>query len=673
MQQDFFSRFQGLARPARNAPEPQPLESGSDPKKFLEVIQKRYRWAKQAKEPYLASWATCLAFYVGEHYRKWHRSARKLVQPTAIPSWRVQLTENQIPGIVEAVAAKLARSRQMPRAKPNTGDEEDRQGALAGTRVLEHWWKTHGMDWKELQGNIHRIIFGNVFYHDYWDPTWLARVPVVDPRTGSQTAVQSPVGDVEVELLSVFDVFPEPQENFEEIRWCLVGKRMPIQWFEETFGAAGKKVKPETMDLEGVFDALMPVAFSQDIRTGGAPIGEGSAVLKIYYERPCPQYPRGRHAMYAVDELLYRADQLPLGHLEIPVTISQYRYVPKRLWAAGLVETVIGQQRELNKGESYLSESLRLHGRPQRLAPRGLKTDPTGWSTSPDAILEYDSQYGEPKYLNPPNLPTWVDQWGENKKRAIFQLAGQGQVSANQIPPGVTAGSAIRLVQEQDDTRLRVPAMLGAMALQRVAKHVLQTAVERYREPRLISTLGRGGQEEVTALLGSEIGQRDVVVSVTEGVAETGAMKTEMFFSWNSAGVFDKVFSGVYPPSFLEEILSAIDEQWLADALRVGLEEQQQRQAQAAEQQAMAGEQQQAQAAEQQQAAGEQQVAAEELKARSAAEQQMAKLQEKAQDQDAQLAMREQQFDGQALMEALKAALRRREERAGARGRPPTI
>ena len=203
---DPLGQQRGLPLPGKNGQQAQYPEIGAPA--FLDMLQRRYDWARQSKECHHRTWATSLAFYVGEHYRQWHRTARRLVQPQRIPSWRVQLVDNQIPGVVESVAAKLTRSRQMPRAKPNTGDDDDRAAARAGTKALAHWWSTQGMEWKELQGNIHRIIFGACFYHDIWDPQWMARIPTRNPLTGLHVAVQAPVGDIRCEVLSVFDVFP---------------------------------------------------------------------------------------------------------------------------------------------------------------------------------------------------------------------------------------------------------------------------------------------------------------------------------------------------------------------------------------------------------------------------------------------------------------------------------
>src|SRR3954463_12314392 len=116
-------RRQGMAQ-AVVAPngdaEPSAMSGAAAPSgeaaELLALVDRRYRWAREAKRTYLKTWATCLAFYVGEQYRTWDRSAQRLVERTRVPSWRVLLVDNQIPGIVEMAAAKLSSARQLPKA-----------------------------------------------------------------------------------------------------------------------------------------------------------------------------------------------------------------------------------------------------------------------------------------------------------------------------------------------------------------------------------------------------------------------------------------------------------------------------------------------------------------------------------------------------------------------------
>src|SRR5436305_15336822 len=67
--------------PKGNAPTADfPTAPSLEAAELLSLVDGRYRWAREAKRYYLKTWATCLAFYVGEHYRTWDRSAQRLVE-----------------------------------------------------------------------------------------------------------------------------------------------------------------------------------------------------------------------------------------------------------------------------------------------------------------------------------------------------------------------------------------------------------------------------------------------------------------------------------------------------------------------------------------------------------------------------------------------------------------
>jgi hypothetical protein len=550
-----------------------------------DLVEKRYNYARDAKIEMLEPWATALAFYCGEHWRKWEDRSKRMVKLADLPSWRVLMTDNQIPGIVDVAAAKLARSRQLPRALPNTGEPEDQQAAQMGTRALEHWWNRDAMEQREQECNVMRILFGCGFYHDYWDPRKLAKVPVVTGWTQDEMgqpvpqreAKRVPVGDVCVEVLSPFDVFPEPCERFSDASWCIVARRRPLTWFREMF-EQGAGVEPDQGDIYSVFSGLIPGAERGAAGGGGAPDGDGQATLKSYYEAPGKQNREGRFILVAGKAVLYDGP-LPMPHGEIPVTMMQYRFVPKRMWPLGLVETLIGQQRELNRGQSNLAEVFRLYRSPKRWIDTawGLKADAI--TSAPDEVVEGSFRGNNPaQYVeSPPNLPAWVSQYPEAQREAIRQLAGQHEVSQGGVPAGVTAASAIGLLQEADNTRLSAPARLGKEALERLSRHVLITMVERYREERLISTLGRDREPQIYALMGSDIGDRDVHVDLTEGVADTDAIRQQQLAEWMDRGLLDWVGGPI--THVMMPLLRDVGLTWLAETIAQALPELQQAQA----------------------------------------------------------------------------------------------
>jgi hypothetical protein len=184
----------------------------------------------------------------------------------------------------------------------------------------------------------------------------------------------------------------------------------------------------------------------------------------------------------------------------------------------------------------------------------------------------------------PPPLPAWIHQFPDLQREAIRGLAGQHEVSEGGVPRGVTAASAIQLLQGADNTRLSAPAKLGKAGLETLARRVLVTIAERWREERLISTFGRDKAAQVMALKGADIGDRDVVVELTEGVEDSDTVRQQQFADWLGVGLF----SGAIPMPIALSVLRAIGQGWLADKIEEALPQVEAEQAMAmAQEQAM--------------------------------------------------------------------------------------
>jgi hypothetical protein len=536
---------------------------------LLSLVNGRYRYAQEAKVELLETWATCLAFFCGEQWRSWDERQRRLVQPTRIPSWRVLPVYNQLPGVVDMASAKLSRSRQLPRARPDeANDPEDRARAERGTQALRGWWHHEDLELLEHEANVGRILFGCSFFHLYWDPARLAKIPVPDLVSGKVRPEYAPVGQVCVEVLTPFDVFPEPCEGWRDVSWCIVARRRPLHWFRSVFGEAGAQVEAESGEAENVYSGLIPGGEGR--MAGTPPPGDGMATLKVYYEKPCRAYPQGRTVMVAGDQVLFRKDALPLPFRgmknPLPVKMLGYRHVPKRLWPKGLIEECVSPQRELNRGLGNLSEWLRLHRGPKWLVPKGAKVDPKAITSAPDEVIEYsEGGGGPPQPIPPTSMPGWLAQYPAAQREEMRHLAGQHEVSEGQVPTGVSAASAIQLLQQSENTRLSSPALLGKAGLEDLSAHALVVMTERYREPRVVTSPLRAGQQETAILRGAELGPLEVIVELAEGVEDNDAVRQQQLFDWLRAGLLELVATPMGP--VMLQLLRDIGQGWIAEII----------------------------------------------------------------------------------------------------------
>lgn len=545
--------------------------------KVLELVNSRYAYARSAKEPMLEVWATCLAFYIGDQWKRWNKDAQRLVVQDRIPSWRCQPVYNQIPGIIDLSAAKLAMSRQLPHAKPDDDtDEADKERARKGTNALRGWWVHEGLDILEHEANVCRILWGAAFFHLFWDPHRLAKIAVPDRVTGAITAKRAPVGQLCVEVLTPLDVFPEPVDQYREAFWVIVAKRRSLHWFRSTFPKAGAAVEAETQTPESGFASLVNGAETGS--AGSAPEGEGMATLKTYYERPSREFPKGRTVMVAGEVVLFQHGSLPLPHEGItqplPVKLLAFRYVPTRLWPKGLIEECVSPQRELNRARGNISEWLRLFRGPKWFLDRGWKVDRKAITSKPDEVVEGNFNGHFPVPVAPPSMPGWLVNLPESERNELRHLAGQQEVSEGGVPKGVHAASAIQLLQGAENQRNSSPALLGLGCVEDLSAHALAVLAERYREPRMISVPTKGGPSQTATVQGSDFGPLEVEVQLADPSSDSDPVRQQVLADWLTAGILDLAVSPMGPVLF--DLLREVGQSWLADAIGRRLPEVQQ-------------------------------------------------------------------------------------------------
>src|SRR4029077_3872525 len=98
-------------------------------------------------------------------------------------------------------------------------------------------------------------------------------------------------------------------------------------------------------------------------------------------------------------------------------------------------------------------ENAQRIGNPALLASRQANINYQG---TPGERIDFDDTVPNaiPSYLQPPQMPAYVDKQQDRIEQSIQEISGQHEVSNAQVPAGVKAASAINLLLEQDDTRL---------------------------------------------------------------------------------------------------------------------------------------------------------------------------------------------------------------------------
>jgi hypothetical protein len=172
---------------------------------------------------------------------------------------------------------------------------------------------------------------------------------------------------------------------------------------------------------------------------------------------------------------------------------------------------------ELNKLEGQIAENAARIGNPALMKSRQANVYYTGL---PGEEILYDSTVTDaiPSYLQAPEMPSYVQAQFDRIENSITEISGMHEVSKANVPSGVTAASAINLLQEADDTRLGPEIQDMEMSLAQAGTKILRLRARYNTDERLIRIAGEDGNWDIFSFRG-EVVEDNTNVEVQAGSA----------------------------------------------------------------------------------------------------------------------------------------------------------
>lgn len=487
-------------------------------------LNKKYDQAKSARNAYEPDWLLNRAFFAGQ---QWVMYAGGRVAKPRIDPRRQLVTDNRILPVVTSRVAKKSKNRPMFQATPQGADDKAIDAARVTERVLENDWEALRLQSKLFQALLWADICADGFLKVYWDSSkgektqYLAGPdgPLTDdsgaPLTPNQaldlppevleqvTVKEVAAGDVCVEVMSVFEMFPDPlATSMDDIEWMVEEKVRSLEYVRRRYPttASGEPFEP-------LADSEVPSGITEGWIGTGAIFGDAvsdyrGVKLREYWCNPNSEHPDGYWAVWANDTLLVsdNAPFDPMPYVKFPSVV-----VPGRFWSQAVVTDLRGPQQDLNSIRTQIKENARRLGNPAIMKSRQANVRYEG---VPGEEILYDStvQDPAPSYLVPPAIPVYVENEVARIEKSIEEIAGVHEVSRATVPPGVTAASAINLLQEADETRLGPEIHAMEQALGDLGTKIAKNRAKYNTDERLTKIAGEDGNWDMVAFKGEMLG-----------------------------------------------------------------------------------------------------------------------------------------------------------------------
>lgn len=459
-------------------------------------------------------WMTNIASLLGFSGLTYNATMRQFMPINRVANRGNQLPirVNKILPTVQNRQAKLCKNPPRYDVRPESNDTEDKEAARLGLEILKWIWDKQNIDEKRLNLIMWVQQCGHAYMKVSWDPT-LGK-EMVNPETQELDYE----GDVRVDVVSAFEVFPDPlAKTLEDASDIIQASVRKLDYFKLRYGEKGAKVKEEDAWLLSLQyeDRIKSINQKGPSNSGLAQSMKNCAIELVKYEKRSKDYPNGRMIVCA-NGVLLEDKPLPVG--EIPFAKFDDIMVGGKYYS----EAIITHIRPI---QDYNDEVIRrrvdwtkrlLAGK--IIAARGSGLAQESLNDQSGEVVYYDvvpnaPNGGAPQPLQMPTIPQYAYAEEERVDEQINYISGISDVSRGTIPSAGIPALGMQILVEQDDSRAGVMIEQHERSYAKIGTLILKYVEKFYTMPRKMKISGKNQSYMVKTVTGEQLrGNTDVIV-----------------------------------------------------------------------------------------------------------------------------------------------------------------
>ena len=477
---------------------------------------------KISREKLERRWFLNIAYFVGHQYMQWDPYRKSLYLPSQ-PRHRIRIVVNRLMPMVRRAIASTVRQRPQWVVNPATNEIEDQITSLLAKDYLRYQWGQLSMDKKLVNLLMWRETCSDVFIRSYWDPfrgesfamsmeDVADRIPrdeedlegirrdtrkrlKKDKLIGPDDADTKTIflGDVATEVVSPFNIFPDPEaENLEECEFLIDCRLRGPRYIEKRYGKKTSDLRPAGDEHGGLrkkrqLRDLSPTGIGGAI-TGDKTEEESLVDLDTIWVRPQKDEPNGWWATICGDKVLRKGRNKP-GFPTFPWAHVQSINIPGKFWGTCPMEQAIPIQVAYNRARSQILEHVNTVSRPPWLVPKTSSVNRTSFTGEPGEVIQYVWPM-KPELAQLRDIPMSAQHNVGQTIEDMEDVTSQHEASRGIAPGRVESGVGVAQLQESDDSVLAPMNTVLADALSEIGTQVLQIASQNVTEDRLVRIFG---------------------------------------------------------------------------------------------------------------------------------------------------------------------------------------
>lgn len=490
------------------------------------------------------AWFLCAAYYRGNQSAVWSEADHRLLLPPG-PRRRREVI-NRFQQKVRSRRAKFLRNRPKPEVRPATPDIEDKLNARYTQRALDYQQRRLNLEQCYDDALMWAMLASRGYIWLHWETDTIVRANDPDPLTDEQVPTEVPLGDIGVEVGSPFEVLvSDPSQPHLSGQPAIM--RMKVRTLDEIkarYPDRGIYVKSDDNNLEesqrqakyiaglasGGWATAVSGVFSRSYARGSdtsTDAFKNRALVKEYFERPCPDYPKGIYVAMAGNVILKLKEELPegFGDMANPYPVVDFPDVlhPGQYWGSTVAEQLIGPQQSYNRMRTVVDRHLRRGSYPKIIVDRRHQLTAAAWTDEDNEIVEVTNMVGipPPSPWVPPSVAADLWRTIDILRDEFDVVSGVYSEAEGQIGKA-SSGFQTNLLQEATDSVHQPDILVHQRSLEDLYRKMRRMMKKHYVAKRLITVSGRNTEPEVF-----EFGQGNID-EYADLVIETGSMLPEL-------------------------------------------------------------------------------------------------------------------------------------------------
>jgi hypothetical protein len=492
--------------------------------KVIEWTKSSYKRCRTVRQQIERQWYINLAFYIGKQNvavipissASSASTGVRLYIPPA-PYYRARPVINRIRPIIRTELAKLTAQKPTATVVPATSEDKD----LAAAQAAEQIWDTVYREKKVKsifgQTMLWTLTCGTGFMKTYWNPQ-------KKDREGNP-------GDFCYENVTPFHIFVPDMlcQDIEDQPYIIHIQAKSPEWVRVNYPDI--KAQPNVMEANDILnDSFLNLVGAADFR-------KNSVLCYEVWVKPgeVEFMPNGGMFTIIGDRIAQFVEGNPYMHQQYP--FIKFEHIPTgRFYADSIINGLIPIQREFNRTRGQMIEAKNRMAHPQLLAAEG-SVDASKINTEPGQVILYKLGFPAPQPLPLQNMPAYAVQEVDRLLMDFEDISGQHQVSKGNVPPGVTAATAISFLQEQDESMLSTTFQNIEEGFEKIGYQTLCYVKQYWTTPRIVKVVGQDSQFNVIALQGSDLrSNTDIRIEAGSALPTSKSAKQALLMDLMSQG-----------------------------------------------------------------------------------------------------------------------------------------